>query len=183
MVGTPHESIAFIYKSLGCLHSLQPAHHTRAIAFTDPTVPALKTEGWIMWQTIQLLLGPEEHAGFIREAVQQWDIRDPDTGDLYPKILPRRCFPEAPDKHMVAWYEGVSERLRREADEEERQKRIEVRVRPSVGSVCSHALVMGNAARRHTHGWLILAEFGHNPISVNNNAKCPTVQSIITETR
>lgn len=78
-----------------------------------------------MWQTIQLLLGPEEHAGFIREAVQQWDIRDPDTGDLYPKILPRRCFPEAPDKHMVAWYEGVSERLRREADEEERQKRIE----------------------------------------------------------
>lgn len=80
-LGTPHESIAFIYKSLGCLHSLQPAHHTRAIAFTDPTVPALKTEGWIMWQTIQLLLGPEEHAGFIREAVQQWDIRDPDTGD------------------------------------------------------------------------------------------------------
>ena len=45
-LGTPSESIAFIYKSLGCLHSLQPLPHSTA--FTDPTVPALKTEGWIM---------------------------------------------------------------------------------------------------------------------------------------
>ncbi|KAK4542917.1 hypothetical protein LTR36_006106 [Oleoguttula mirabilis] len=117
-LGTPSESIAFIYKSLGCLHSLQPQSFSHSTAFTDPTVPALKTEGWTMWQTIQLLLGPDEHAGFLTEAVQRWDVRDPVTGELFPKVLPRECFPLEPDKHMVAWYEGVSERLRREAEDE-----------------------------------------------------------------
>ena len=122
-LGTPSESIAFIYKSLGCLHSLQPLSHSKA--FTDPTVPALKTEGWIMWQTIQLLLGPEEHSSFLMEAVQKWDVIDPSTGEVFPKILPRQCFPLEPDKHMAAWYEGVSERLRREAEDEERQREME----------------------------------------------------------
>ena len=122
-LGTPSESIAFIYKSLGCLHSLQPLSHSTA--FTGPTVPALKTEGWIMWQTIQLLLGPEEHSSFLVEAVQTWDVRDPATGEVFPKLLPRRCFPLEPDKHMVAWYEGVSERLRREAEDEGRQRETE----------------------------------------------------------
>ena len=126
---TPSESIAFIYKSLGCLYSLQPQEPKdgapQSTAFADPTVPALKTEGWIMWQTIQLLLGPEEHSGFLMEAVQKWDVKDPTTGEMFPKALPRTCFPAEPDKHMVAWYEGVSERLRREAEEEERQREIE----------------------------------------------------------
>ncbi|KAF2767824.1 hypothetical protein EJ03DRAFT_275372, partial [Teratosphaeria nubilosa] len=123
-LSTPSESIAFIYKSLGCLHSLQPQAFTHSTAFTDPTVPALKTEGWIMWQTIQLLLGPEEHSGFLIEAVRKWDIKDPSTGETFPNILPRRCFPAEPDKHMVAWYEGVSERLKKEAEEEEEKQRF-----------------------------------------------------------
>lgn len=119
-LSTPPASIAFIYKNLGCLHSLQPIPSAAAEnRFSEPLVPALKIEGWIMWQTIQLLLGPEEHSEFLREAVQKWDVKDPDTGDVMPKILPRSCFPSVPDPHMVAWYEGVSERLRREADEEQ----------------------------------------------------------------
>lgn len=73
-----------------------------------------------MWQTIQLLLGPEEHSAFLREAVQKWNVTDPETGETFPKILPRSCFPAAPDSHMVNWYEGVSERLRREAEEDEK---------------------------------------------------------------
>ena len=67
-----------------------------------------------MWQTIQVLLGPDEHSVFLMEAVKRWDIKDPSTGEVLPKILPRQCFPATPDKHMVAWYEGVSERLRTE---------------------------------------------------------------------
>lgn len=78
-----------------------------------------------MWQTIQVLLGPDEHSSFLTEAVQKWDVKDPTTGELFPKVLPRQCFPLEPDKHMVAWYEGVSERLRREAEDEERQQEIE----------------------------------------------------------
>ncbi|KAK0930520.1 hypothetical protein LTR29_016640 [Friedmanniomyces endolithicus] len=125
-LGTPHDSLAFIYKSLGCLHSLQPQSWSHSTAFTDPTVPSLKTEGWIMWQTIQLLLGPDEHSQFIMEAVQKWDVRDPVTGERFPKVLPRKCFPEEPDSHMVAWYEGVSERLRKEAEDDDRTKEVEV---------------------------------------------------------
>ncbi|KAI7228951.1 hypothetical protein KC330_g7661, partial [Hortaea werneckii] len=124
-LSTPSESIAFIYKSLGCLHSLQPQSFAHSTAFADPTVPALKTEGWIMWQTIQLLLGPAEHSEFLREAVRRWDVKDPTTGNVFPKILPRQSFPLEPDRHMVAWYEGVSERLRREAEEEERVRELE----------------------------------------------------------
>lgn len=116
-LGTPGASIAFIYKSLGCQYSLQPLPHSTA--FTEPTVPALKTEGWIMWQTIQILLGPEEHSKFLMDAVERWDIKDPATGQVLPKILPRECLPMEPDKHMVMWYEGVSERLRKEAEDEE----------------------------------------------------------------
>ena len=78
-----------------------------------------------MWQTIQLLLGPDEHSSFLMEAVQKWDVKDPTTGQVFPKLLPRQCFPAEPDKHMVAWYEGVSDRLRREAEDEERQRQIE----------------------------------------------------------
>jgi hypothetical protein len=74
-----------------------------------------------MWQTIQLLLGPDEHTKFLIEAVRRWDIEDPDTGEILPKVLPRQCFPAHPDKHMVAWYEGVSERLNAEAEEEMRK--------------------------------------------------------------
>lgn len=74
-----------------------------------------------MWQTIQILLGPEEHSVFLMEAVKRWDLIDPSTGEILPKILPRQCFPATPDKHMVAWYEGVSERLRTEAEEEIRK--------------------------------------------------------------
>ncbi|KAK5107308.1 hypothetical protein LTR62_001401 [Meristemomyces frigidus] len=125
-LGTPSESIAFIYKSLGCSHSLQPQSYSQDQAFTDPTVPALKTQGWIMWETIQLLLGPDEHSQFIIEAVQKWDIRDPVLGGTFPKILPRACFPTEPDKHMVQWYEGVSERLRVEAAAEEQARQVEV---------------------------------------------------------
>ncbi|PNS15633.1 hypothetical protein CAC42_4085 [Sphaceloma murrayae] len=115
----PPATIAFIYKNLGCLHSMQPLPSAAAEnRYCDPTIPALKIEGWIMWETIQLLLGPEEHAGFLMTAVKKWDLKDPDTGEQFPKLLPRSCFPAAPDAHMMAWYEGVSDRLRREAEEE-----------------------------------------------------------------
>ena len=47
------------------------------------------------------------------------------TGQIYPKILPRNCFPMEPDKHMVQWYESVSDRLRQEAEEEEIKSEVD----------------------------------------------------------
>ena len=113
---TPPSSVAFIYRSLGAYHSLQPAADDDG--YSSPTVPALKKSGFVTWQTIQLLLGPEEHVSFLQRAVELDDIPDPETGNIFPKILPKECFPDKPDDAMEAWYETVAARLKKEADEE-----------------------------------------------------------------
>ena len=136
-LSTPPSTIAFIYKNLGCLHSLQPLTNL-ADRYADPVVPALKVEGWIMWQTVQLLLGPDEHSEFLRQAVQKWDVKNPDTGESFPKILPRSCFPPHPDTSMVEWYEGMSSRLRREAEEQERIRVHPIEDRPDTPNNSKH---------------------------------------------
>ncbi|KAF2756285.1 hypothetical protein EJ05DRAFT_512810 [Pseudovirgaria hyperparasitica] len=114
----PPSSIAFIYKALGCLHSLQPAPSDEG--YTAPSVPALKRKGFITWQTIQLMLGPEEHVGFLQCAVSRFEIIDPATGAAFPKLLPKQAFPSEPDEDMISWYEDVSEKLRKDALAEQR---------------------------------------------------------------
>jgi hypothetical protein len=109
----PPASIAFIYKSLGCLHSLQPTPANNG--YQPPCIPALKAKGFVTWQTIQLLLGPEEHVPFLQNAVHQFDIMDPVDGSQFPKILPKECFPDRPDEEMLIWYDKVSDQLRVEA--------------------------------------------------------------------
>ncbi|KAK8215725.1 hypothetical protein IWZ01DRAFT_175896 [Phyllosticta capitalensis] len=111
---TPASSIGFIYKSLGCLHSLQPAPDSDGYAI--PSIPALKPKGFVTWQTIQLLLGPDEHVPFLQNSVAQFDIVDPATSKIFPKLLPKEAFPEKPDDDMLTWYENVSKRLRQEAE-------------------------------------------------------------------
>ncbi|OCK83372.1 hypothetical protein K432DRAFT_423398 [Lepidopterella palustris CBS 459.81] len=126
-------SLAFIYKSLGCLHSLQPT--ATDDGYGSPTIPALKKKGFITWQTIQLLLGPEEHVPFLQNAVRDLDILDPATGSAFPKLLPKESFPEKPDSAMVQWYEEVSERLRREAEAEEEREREKERLKHNITKV------------------------------------------------
>ncbi|KAI4704239.1 hypothetical protein J4E81_001304 [Alternaria sp. BMP 2799] len=113
---TPPSSVAFIYRSLGAFHSLQPAPDDDG--YSSPTIPALKKDGFVTWQTIQLLLGPEEHVPFLQKAVDLDDIPDLDTGGTFPKILPKECFPEKPDDAMETWYQSVAARLKKEAEEE-----------------------------------------------------------------
>ena len=122
-VGTPPASIAFIYRSLGCRHSLQPADPDDD--FATPSIPALKPKGFVTWQTIQLLLYPEEHVPFIQKAVADFDIKDPETGQFFPKLLPGQCLPRKPDEQMIAWYEAVSQRLMREAEMEGERNHVE----------------------------------------------------------
>jgi hypothetical protein len=118
---TPPSSIAFIYRSLGAFHSLQPAPTDDG--YSTPAVPALKKQGFVTWQTIQLLLGPEDHVPFLQRAVQKYDVRDLESGAIFPKVLPKECFPDKPDDAMETWYEGVADRLKREADEEAERAR------------------------------------------------------------
>lgn len=115
-VETPATSLSFIYRSLGAFHSLQPGPNDDG--YSSPTIPALKRQGFVTWQTIQLLLGPEDHVLFLQNAVKQFDVIDPDSGNMFPKILPAECLPDKPDDAMEAWYETVAHRLKREAEED-----------------------------------------------------------------
>ncbi|CBX91269.1 hypothetical protein LEMA_P067770.1 [Plenodomus lingam JN3] len=125
---TPSTSIAFIYRSLGAFHSLQPGPTDDG--YSSPTVPALKKQGFVTWQTIQLLLGPEDHVPFLQRAVEKYDVVDPETGNIFPKILPKECFPDCPDDAMEAWYQGVAARLKREAEEEANGRHLADQPRP-----------------------------------------------------
>ncbi|KAF2280640.1 uncharacterized protein EI97DRAFT_428737 [Westerdykella ornata] len=129
-VETPPSSISFIYRALGALHSLQPTPEDDG--YSAPTVPALKAKGFVTWQTIQLLLGPEEHARFLQKAVELFDVKDPLTGQVFPKLLPKECFPDRPDEAMEEWYQSVAERLKREAEMETAGKEETARVRVEV---------------------------------------------------
>lgn len=120
---TPPSSIAFIYRSLGAFHSLQPSANDDG--YSSPAVPALKKQGFVTWQTIQLLLGPQEHVPFIQKSVKQFNVIDPETNEPFIKMLPSKCFPDKPDEAMEEWYEGVADRLKREAEAEANGARVE----------------------------------------------------------
>ncbi|KAI4188671.1 MAG: hypothetical protein L6R41_001992 [Letrouitia leprolyta] len=78
--------------------------------YTAPTVPALTREGFVRWQTVQILLEPDEHVAFLQNAVKRLEIINPADGTLYPH-LPRDALPSRPDPEMVQWHEGVAARL------------------------------------------------------------------------
>ena len=111
-IETQPSSISFIYKALGCLHSIQPKDESDGHAI--PSIPALKPKGFVAWQTIQLLLGPEEHVPFLQNAVAQFDILNPKTGEKFPKVLPDEAFPKDPDPAMLEWYDQVHDKLQQD---------------------------------------------------------------------
>lgn len=106
---TKSHALSFIYQSLGCFHTLQPTTNP----FEPPSIPALLPNGFVRWQTIQLLLCPDEHAQYLQNAVRQWDIPNP-NGGVFPKMIPREAFPAKPDPEMVEWHEKVTRQLERE---------------------------------------------------------------------
>lgn len=104
---TKPAALSFIYQSLGCYHSLQQPSNN---PFEPPSLPALLPSGFVRWQTIQILLDPDEHSEYIQRAVEIWDVRNP-YGGYFPKTIPRDAFPSEPDPEMVQWHEQVSRRL------------------------------------------------------------------------
>ena len=113
-LNTPHPSLAFIYRSLGCFYSLQPSNDP----FESPSTPALTPQGFVRWQTVQILLGPEEHVPFLQEAVKRFEIKSPSDGRLFPRSLPCAALPRRADPEMTQWHEAVSDRLRIAAEAE-----------------------------------------------------------------
>ncbi|KAL8695105.1 MAG: hypothetical protein Q9218_000383 [Villophora microphyllina] len=104
---TPQPSLSFIYQSLGCYHTLQPEKDP----FIAPKLPALTPQGFVRWQTVQVLLKPDEHVPFLQNAVKRLEIINPTDGCPFPHPLPRRALPSRPDPEMAQWHEVVGEGL------------------------------------------------------------------------
>jgi hypothetical protein len=69
----------------------------------------------VRWQSIEILLGPEEHVPFIQNAVRTFNIKHPDTGVEFPTELPKEAFPLVPDVAIEKWHSDCAAKLRERA--------------------------------------------------------------------
>lgn len=114
-LNAPHETISYLWQVLGCFHSLQPTENS----YEPPSVPALTLKGFVRWESIQILLSPEDHVPFIISAVQNWNLKNPDTGEPFPKDISPASFPSEPDADICSWHELCGEKMRQEAEQRE----------------------------------------------------------------
>lgn len=113
----PHSnsSLSYIYQVTGCQHSLQPTDDD----FAPPSVPALTFRGFSRWESLEILLEPDEHYAFLQVAVRDWALKHPDTGQPFPLDLPRAVFPAHTDAAVDRWHRACAERLAKEAEEQQ----------------------------------------------------------------
>ncbi|KAI4593529.1 hypothetical protein KJ359_009215 [Pestalotiopsis sp. 9143b] len=110
-VKAPDKSISYIWQALGVQHTLQPTDND----FEPPSIPALTSKGFARWQSLQILLGPEEHVPFIQYAVRNWRLKHPVTGVPFPPDLPADAFPKVCDPEIDRWHKECAKRLRSDA--------------------------------------------------------------------
>lgn len=106
-LGPPHDRISFIYASLGCQHTLQPGDND----YEPPKIPALTLKGFVRWQSIETLLGPDEHVPYLQFAVKNFEIMRADGTTRFPPTLPAECLPSKADDQVMRWHEDCSKRL------------------------------------------------------------------------
>ncbi|TVY24627.1 hypothetical protein LHYA1_G006389 [Lachnellula hyalina] len=147
--------LASFYKAVGgnydcCQHTLQPTSHD----FEPPSIPALTTRGFVRWQSIEILLGPEEHVPFIQTAVREWAIKNPDTGETFPVELPKEAFPQKCDAEIEKWHSECAARLRRRAspDADDESMRPDLPPRPRVRVEEGYTHVHGRPSTRPRAG-------------------------------
>ncbi|KAH9220672.1 hypothetical protein DL95DRAFT_383182 [Leptodontidium sp. 2 PMI_412] len=133
-VDVPHPSISWIYASIGCQHTLQPTTND----FSPPSIPALTQKGFVRWQSIEILLGPEEHVPFIQNAIRLFPIFNPLTGLPFPLPLPQEAFPLVPDVGIAEWHDKCAQELRQRASPTEDELRPHLPPRPKVQAGYTH---------------------------------------------
>lgn len=107
----PHSSLSVIWQANGCQHTLQPTQDD----FAPPTVPALTMRGFSRWESLEILLGPDEHVPFMQYAVKNWNLKHPETGEPFPPDLPAHVFPAEADMEVDRWHKSCAAKLRSEA--------------------------------------------------------------------
>ncbi|KAI5467551.1 hypothetical protein BGZ63DRAFT_419249 [Mariannaea sp. PMI_226] len=111
-------SISCIWQATGCQHTLQPTEDD----FAPPSIPALTPRGFSRWESLEILLGPEEHVPYLQFAVKNWKLKHPDTGQEFPPDLPKSVFPTHLDEAVDRWHRSCAEKLRTEASREKEER-------------------------------------------------------------
>ena len=117
-VQVPHQSISYIWQVTGCQHTLQPGDDD----YAAPSIPALTLKGFVRWESIEILLAPEEHVPFLQYAVRNWALRNPDDGTPFPTDIPADCFPPEADPEVDRWHRDCAAKLRAESAAKEEPK-------------------------------------------------------------
>ena len=66
------------------------------------------------WQSIETLLGPDEHVPYLQYALKNFEILRADGVTRFPPTLPAECLPSKADKKVMKWHEDCSKRLWKE---------------------------------------------------------------------
>ena len=109
----PHKALSYVWQVTGVQHALLPTEND----FAAPSIPALTLRGFSRWESLEILLGPEEHVPFLQHAVKHWRLKHPDSGELFSPDLPRDVFPEHADPVVDKWHKSCAEQLRKQASE------------------------------------------------------------------
>lgn len=112
----PSESISYVWQVTGCEHTLLPEKDK----FTPPSIPTLTIGGFSRWQSLEMLLSPEKHVPFYQFALSNWNLINPLTNKPFPTQIPAESFPLEPDAQVDRWHRSCAEKLRREANQRER---------------------------------------------------------------
>ncbi|KAH8906053.1 hypothetical protein BR93DRAFT_725290 [Coniochaeta sp. PMI_546] len=114
----PYKAISYIWQVTGCQHTLQPCDDD----YQEPNIPALTVKGFVRWETIEILLAPEEHVPFMQYAVRHWNLKNPDDGKVFPPDLPKEAFPAETDPEIDRWHRECATKLRSESTPREETK-------------------------------------------------------------
>lgn len=120
-----HTAISFMWQVTGCQHHLIQDIHAEKPDYAPPTVPALTSTGFSRWESLEILLGPEEHVPFIQYAVKNWNLKHPGTGEDFPSDLPSNVFPTEPDAAVDSWHKKCAAKLWEEATSESQARTAE----------------------------------------------------------
>lgn len=124
---SPDRTISYIWQALGVQHALQP---TPDNDYAPPSIPALTLRGFVRWQSVQILLGPEEHVPYIQHALATWNLRHPYTGSPFPVDLPATAFPAECDPEVDKWHRACALKLREAATPSEDDEKPPPRSEP-----------------------------------------------------
>lgn len=89
-----------------------------------PCIPALTPRGFETWMFTQLMSNPNREAARLQKIVSTWAIQDTKEGRRYPKLIPRRCFPEKEDQIIRDGWWRVWEEFPPDFEEESEEETL-----------------------------------------------------------